>query len=113
MLARVAFAKQRRRTLFFSTLSRCHVEDEGKNRNQLPALVVQHRVVPLAVKNRTFARVIAVASYAPNFYSFALTVCHERYRIDVVSKNKTPLVDVFSEYVVGFPTEEIFGRHRP
>src|SRR6185369_6219246 len=59
------------------------------------------------------ARVIAVTGHALNFNTFALPVCHERHSINVVSKNKTPLVDVFSEYVFGFPTEESFGRRRP
>jgi hypothetical protein len=64
-------------------------------------------------RDRAFACVVAIALHALNFNAFALPVRHERHRINVVGKNKAPLVDVFANHVFSFPAEESFSRCRP
>ena len=79
----------------------------------MPAIVAQHRVVPLAKENRTSARVIAIAQHALHFHAFALAICYKCNGVDVVSKDELPFGYVFADYFVRLPTEETFGGSRP
>ena len=71
-------------------------------------MIVQHRVVPFAEKNRTFFGVIAIAQYAEQFSPHALPVRYLRYCVYVFIENKVPVAYVFAENFIGFPTEESF-----
>src|SRR5258705_4619737 len=112
-LAQITFAHQQGGAFFFSTLAVGDVEDQREYGHELAVLVVQHRVVPLAIEYRAVFCIVAITLDAVQFSAYALPVGYLRYRVNVFIENEVPLADILAKYFIGCPAVKPLGRRRP
>src|SRR6185503_18376704 len=88
VLAQVTFTREQCRAFFFGLLASSDVEHEREYRYELTALIVQHRVIPLAIKYRTVFRIVAIMLHAQPLGADALPVSDLGNRVCILIENE-------------------------
>src|SRR6266542_4546695 len=98
---------------FFRTFSCRHVKNERQHGYQLARLVMQDRVIPLAIQNRSVPGVVAITLDSKELRSQTLPICHLLDTVYVFVKNEMPVANVLANYFFGRPAKQTLRRLRP